>query len=75
MKGTPGKRPPRAAVEQMLAGQHLDVAQQELTEDVNGDPLGVERVPDKEMSGIPAEMSLSAYGWTQAEWADTSITE
>ena len=63
---TASSRPDRATVLQLLAldGQLVTVQQQWLTEDVDGDPLGVEV---SEATTATVAVCLAALGWTEEE--------
>lgn len=66
-------RPARAEVQALLDlhGRDVHAVNYRLTEDVDGNPLGVDRTTEAGM----LDVHLEPLGWTQAEWDDPTITE
>lgn len=67
-------RPDKETVRLLLdwSGEDVNLSEFELTEDVAGDPLGVEETITTGYFNAP---SLEQLGWTQAEYDDPEITE
>lgn len=67
-------RPDKETVKLLLdwSGEDIEMSEFELTEDVAGDPLGVEETITTTYLNTP---TLEQLGWTQTEFDDPTITE
>lgn len=67
-------RPDKETVRLLLdwSGEDVNLSEFELTEDVAGDPLGVEETTTTATLSTP---SLEQLGWTQEEFGNPEITE